>query len=117
MPHRSVPDDVIRDSVSSLRMADDILREMAEAGALDTDAEVLPSLLAVAYDEIIGMTDEIGSASRDRRTGRCCEARVPRAQEDGLGEVLRTSEERLESLARMIEGAIRSPARSADPTH
>jgi hypothetical protein len=49
---RKISDDAIRDSVASLRMADGILRDLVAAGAIDDVVNDLPTLLAVACDEI-----------------------------------------------------------------
>lgn len=109
MPHRNLSDDTIRDSVASLRMARGILRDLARAGALDDSDDDLPALLAATCDEIAVISDDLGDieacdAPAIERGHKEC---APPAADGDLGLILRLSEQRLDSLARRIEGALR----------
>lgn len=119
MDQMTLRDDALQDSAASLRMADGILRELVEAGAVDGDPNDLASLLAVTYDEIVGISMDLGSDDEDVVTavspdsiidvaavirGAATSKRTGEAEQ-----VLRLTEKRLEALARLIEGSIDEP--------
>jgi len=120
MPHRNVSDDALQDSAASLRMADGILRELVEAGAVDDDACHLAELFASTCDGIIDVSRILEFPNDDTDPGTSpvihtfdLESAVRSAASahhmNGAAEVLRLTEQRLEVLARLIEGAIDSP--------
>jgi hypothetical protein len=121
MQHRNLREDALQDSAASLRMANGILRELVEAGAVDGDPDDLATLLAATYDEIVGISQELGEDGEDDDAGSSPSAviDVAAAIRDAANprraaetrEVLRLTEKRLEALARLIECSIDEPFR------
>ena len=119
MQHRNPREDTLMDSAASLRMADGILRDLVETGAVDPDANDLASILAVTYDEIVGLSMELGGAGHEMddessHTTMIDVTAAIRAAASGqhtaeTAQVLRLTEQRLEALARMIEGSVDEP--------
>ena len=119
MQHRNPREDTLLDSAASLRMADGILRDLVETGAVDPDASDLASILAVTYDEIVGLSMELGGAGQEMddessHTTMIDVTAAIRAAASGrhtaeAAPVLRLTEHRLEALARMIEGSVDEP--------
>jgi hypothetical protein len=119
MQHRNLREDALEDSAASLRMAGGILRELVEAGAVDGDPTDLASLLATTYDEVAGISMDLGACAMDMEDESAhttmigiADAVRAAGQSNHSAEatrILRLTEKRLAALARLIDGAADEP--------
>jgi hypothetical protein len=119
MQHRNLREDALEDSAASLRMAGGILRELVEAGAVDGDPTDLASLLAITYDEIAGISMDLGACATEMEDESShttmigiADAVLAAGQSHHSAEatrILRLTERKLEALVRLIEGAGHEP--------
>lgn len=113
MQHRNLREDALEESAASLRMADGILRELVEAGAVEGDPDDLATtLLAVTCDEIVGMALDLSDVDTDAGIESSPDSFSIDRPSDAADStrVFRLTRRKLEALARLIEGAGEEPS-------